>query len=174
MSTAFLKTLVEQGHPAEARVAMAFYLGGWTVSPRNDGSLLDLVGEPPGGLPWWLEVKNEDNQAQTGNLCIELHQGIPPRWSGLQVTESHVWVHTLGENVAAYRVKHMKPFIRQGWADWRHIDEFRGADNHNGGILVPIDAADGKGWFDVCPLDQLPNSHVFTFAATPKPLFTET
>ena len=111
-------------------------------------------------MPELIEVKCEDRYAASGNICIELYQGkAQRRASGISVSESTAFVHTLGDNAAVYRTQEMRLFLKS--AAGLHVALFAGSDNGNEGIILPITSVRGESWFAVCLLDDLPHSLVF-------------
>jgi hypothetical protein len=105
-----------RGEEAKMRVKGQFDAAGAMTRDSDEGSAWDFQTstQSKSGQFWVsIEVKNEDRQINTGNLCIEVRQGDPPRLSGILVTGADVCVHTLGPGyVAAYRT-----FIVRSWAE---------------------------------------------------------
>jgi len=159
VSGAFGKALRSQGKPAEDKIAAIFYDAGWSVRGGGNTPAWDLIVERD-GLPFWLEIKNEDGQIHTGNLCIERYQGKHgSEFSGLYHSDAHAWVHTLGEFAVVYRAQYMR--------NWLHAEGYRDdslvmrGDNGNLSWLAPIARIKDLPWCERCLLGRLPHSRVF-------------
>lgn len=155
---AFRANLAE-GQEGEARMAAAFYAAGWAFKRVNGGPYLDL--EVRGnGRTWAVEVKNEDKNAHTGNIALELYQGTGEhrRRSCLSITEAHICIHKLGPRVAAYRSQAMRIFLHDEAARYKVRPV---GDNNNDGILMPIADVIDKPWFVHCHIEDLPKASVF-------------
>lgn len=153
-----------KGHEAERRVASILLRAGAQVQHRSNRSSFDLTATLAFGRPELIEVKNEDEYAQSGNICLELTQGKegkPRRASGLAISESTVMVHTLGKQLALYRTRDMRLFVKQcgikpqPFGDWG-----------NEGIIMPLNRLEGQPWFDLTDDEHLAQSRVFRKGAT--------
>lgn len=147
----------KQGVKAESEIAWIFFLAGHQVSKGQKDCTRDLQVTIQ-GASYWIEIKNEDNQAHTGNLCIELWQGSPQRPSGILTSESTVIIHTLRSMVALYRTQHMRNYIIFELGETGR--GFGKSDNNNAGVIVPIDEVRAYRWFDYCRKKDLPESEI--------------
>jgi hypothetical protein len=151
----FSTALAESGRPAEARIAGAFFAAGVPVHWIDKGSKGDIEVFVDG---WWqtIEVKNEDNYASSPNICIEIFQGKRDRSpSGISVSESHVYVHTMGDVVICFRTQQMRLFVKSGPYELKSF-----GDNGNEGFLVPINDIADEPWCEKTATDDLPESRV--------------
>lgn len=150
------------GRKAEERLANVFLLCGWSVKWRPRGASRDLEVVGPHGTEL-VEVKCEDAQDHTGNLCIELYQGLAERrYSGLMLSESTVCVHTFGPVCVAYRTQAMRLYIQTLHAEGRMTPApFARSDNGAGGVLIPRRAVVAKRWAEELSVARLPQSRVF-------------
>lgn len=147
------------GHSAEAKIAWGLLRAGWLVQWVNVGARYDILAWGANQLER-IEVKNEDAYAGSGNLCIETHQGNPPRPSGILTSESTIMVHTLGDMAGIYRTQAMRNFLAEKNYKSR---PFVGADNQNAGMLVKIVEVEHERWYDSCPIQDVPHSPVLLF-----------
>lgn len=150
------------GHDGETRIATALLAAGSQVQHMGDGSAFDLTATVYFGHPERIEVKNEDAKQDTGNICIEMMQGVPPepkRYSGLSISESTVFIHTLGPRLVAYRTQPMRLFLRSVFAGEK-MQDF--GDHGNQGYVKPIACFQGNWWFDVTDDKHLARSHIFS------------
>ena len=147
------------GHNGEDRVFLALSAHGAQVQRYDCRGAFDLTATIHFGHPERIEVKNEDNYATSGNVCLELWQGKEaPRPSGIAVSESTVCVHTLGSVMAIYRTQSMRLFIKSNDGTW----PLRGfGDNGNRGLVIPRSDLLGRWWFDVVDDEHLATSPVF-------------
>jgi hypothetical protein len=127
------------GLKLERIIADLFFREGWFVGGKKNGNepSRDVDVFVPTSLAWErLEVKNEENQKDSKNLCIETHQGDPRHHSGIMTSESTVCLHYFSDaRVVLYRTQSMRL-----WLPISGLREilFRGSDNSNGGYLVPV------------------------------------
>lgn len=151
---------LEHGEGVEGDLRAHFARIGWGVVPGpkdasydfavNNGSRLHLV-----------EVKDESRYVDSGNLCIETTQGVQRRPSGISTSESTVTVHVLGVNAALYKTQLMRIALKRLGLK---VVAFKGADNHNCGVLVPVSLLldEGAEWFDFIAVDRVHESVVLT------------
>lgn len=155
------------GQSAEFRVAVELLHAGWQVQFKGAMSVRDLGVWTPYG-PEAVEVKREDNKAHTGNICIECYQGRTVRRpSGIKVSESSVFIHTLGDRCALYRTQPMRCWLQD------HVKEldFRDfGDNGNRGIILPLVRLTPLGFADVLDFKALTKSKVWKLAAGNAPI----
>ena len=110
-----------------------------------------------------VEVKCEDRYASSGNLCIEVFQGMPQRHSGIAWSEATICIHTLADDCALYRRESMRHFLREAYRASRYKLKSFG-DNHNQGFVVPIsDLCRFPDWFDARPLSTIAESNLWKF-----------
>lgn len=118
-----------------------------------------------------IELKCEDRFADSGNICVEMWQGKSgSRPAGIEATEATVCVHTLGDKYVAYRVVPMRNWLQKRLGGDMGIvttKTFGKADNGNGGSVIERILICTKEWGDEGPLEQLPQSKVFTAARVP-------
>ena len=156
MSTENLfESRLTDGQKAENRVMQILANNGWTVNwnPKKATPGRDLFAMD-GAVPYIIEVKAEEKQAHTGNICIELLQGLgESRLSGLANSDSSHWIHTLGDKAVVYRASPMRNHIK---ASRLQVFAFRDADCGNRGVLVRIADVVSKVWFRHCDFDDLP------------------
>lgn len=155
-----------KGREAEERIFLIFGRAGWEVQWKYAGAKRDLWAKGPNG-PELIEVKNEDNFADGGRICIELWQGLSSRKpSGLRTSEATVYVHTVADRYVAYRTQAMRNYIDRGLINGLLQEKsFGKSDNGNGGVLVERLLRIGKDWFDEGDIEALPKSKVFEVSA---------
>lgn len=149
---------VRKAQDAERRVFEPFLRAGCWVRWGSNDARRDFEAIVQ-GASYRIEVKDEDNQAHTGNVCIETYQGNPRKPSGILTSESNLYVHVLGDWVAAYRTQSMR--VHLGTCYRGKERDFGKADNFNGGFIVPIEGLEEYPWFDRCFLGTLPESPLF-------------
>lgn len=161
---------LSKGHEGEAKVLVALQAANCEAMARNGGSARDLVAHIHGNW-WWIEVKNElgyDENAR--NICIETRQnsGIETtngrllKWSGINVSESQVFIHILGGKVAIYRKEAMRWHLRQLEAEgFSHVRVT--GDNGNRSFLVPVNSLLQFPWFELCDLGAMHLSRVWAW-----------
>lgn len=154
------EVLLKEGQATEMLVASLMLEAGHAARVRNHGMSRDLE-VTVGNLTFWVEVKNEDRYADSGNLCIEMKQGLSGKPSGISTSEAQVWIHTLGQQAALYRVQPMRLFIK---SSGMLPAPFKGADNRNEGVLVPIASLAVFPWFEQCELVAVGHSRVWSFS----------
>jgi hypothetical protein len=144
------------GKVAERVVAEAFLAAGWWVQMRHHGARRDLAVMRDNRIEL-VEVKNEERFARSGNFCVELYQGFPSRVAGVLTSESSVYVHYFGDTSLVFRTQAFRLFLdvymRQH--PWR---EFPGADNGNGGLIIPRKEVTAFPWATETPTQQLPDA----------------
>lgn len=146
-----------QGESVEAVLRAHLATVGWAVFGGPETSAYDFATH--NGRQWFLvEVKDETAQATTGNLCIEVRQGQDKRPSGISTSESNVTIHHLGANTVLYRTQHMRLHLRR---ERYRPQPFRGADNGNTGVLVPIGTLAQEPWCEVVRSERLHKSRVW-------------
>lgn len=75
-----------------------------------------------------IEVKNEDEKANTGNLAVEVRQVVNDRgqrvWgpSGICLSEATLTIHTFGEVVGVYRTQPMRYWLSRRLDDRHPLD----------------------------------------------------
>jgi len=106
-----------------------------------------------------VEIKDESNQAHTGNVCIETSQGKENWPSGIIISEATVAIHYFGDYCFLYRNKHMLNWI------YDQVDIRTGVygDNNNKCYLVPITSIKSLRWACYTRMDKLWRSSLFTF-----------
>src|SRR5690606_28647757 len=126
---AYWEERLAQGEAAEAALRAHLARVGWTVAPGAKSNAYDLLTND--GSRWHMvEVKDESRYASSGNVCLETHQGSPPRPSGISISEASITVHVLGERALVYRTQRMRLALRA----WRFPPEpFAGSDNSTRG-----------------------------------------
>ena len=149
------------GHDTEIHVANKFLEDEWLVNLNSCKSRHDLWVFNKS--PFLIEVKNEDEYSESGNICIELYQGknnIKP--SGLKTSESTIYIHTLKEKVVLYRTQYMRLYIAERWHQLKCLQEnFKNADNGNGGLVLAINNFINFSWFDYLDFKNLTKSKIF-------------
>jgi len=148
--------------PIERKIAWLFYMFGCAVEPDNKDGSRDFsvrINER------WerIEVKCEDRYFDSGNVCIETFQGISKRKaSGIMTSESTFCVHTLKENSVVYRTQAMRLWLALNKDKLEpHEKLFQGADNGNGGYILPIERMRTKNWFEHLLTMDIPSSKLF-------------
>jgi hypothetical protein len=153
-----------EGKTAERLVTMMLVNAGWWVLGANDTSAYDFATYNSSRL-FLVELKDETKYAGSGRLCIELLQGKPDRPSGISLSESSICIHVLGEKCALYKTQRMRLFLKAASAGRVYeVIPFKGADNFNKGVLIPIADVQGQPWFDLLPLEKLTESKVWRAA----------
>lgn len=105
-----------------------------------------------------VEIKNEDRKASTGNICIEVLQGLPAKQSGIAISEATLVIHTLCDRVCIYRRARMLEYVRNEYRERRLILK-RFGDNHNMGFIIPIvSLLNHYEWFDARPMTTISES----------------
>lgn len=160
-TAALFESRAAEGRDAESRVLDVFVKAGWRVQWRMYRSRKDLEVGMPNGTEF-IEVKNEDKYAHSGNICVEIYQGNPSRFAGMLDSEATVCVHTLRDECIAYRRNQMVKEILLRYDSGEWVPQlFRGADNHNGGFILSKAQLLAFSWVDRLPLVQLPQSRLF-------------
>lgn len=161
MPSALFETRNADGRTAECRVRESFVDDAWMLLHDFSGSSRDLA-VMKNSLVHLIEVKNEDRFADSPNLCIELYQGkVHRKFSGIMLSETTLCVHTFGDKCIAYRTQYMRLHLDvQHQAGRYAAQEFRLADNGNGGMLVPKQDILGKSWAELIEISRLPRSRV--------------
>ncbi len=184
MTTSHFDQKLEEGHAAERRVLAKLYNSGFTVGKGGDTSSHDFHASR-NGCTYRVEVKCEDNYAESMNICIEMFQGahrgigdLARTPSGIYVSEATVVVHTLDKFVALYRRSRMLCALHEHESGKRVLPSrnggdlsmqcFAGADNGNIGYVVPIAAFSHDDWFDYRPFDEVGESPIWEFGESRK------
>ena len=147
-----------QGVQTEDVLRNHFSEAGWRVSGNHNTASYDFAVNT-GKFIALVEVKDESRYKGSANIAIEVTQG-ENKPSGISISESTVVLHYFGEYVVAYRTQAMRLHLRQVRA-FRPPKLFKGSDNNNKGVLIPIDSLDVP-WFDVVSLDGLVKSGVWS------------
>ncbi len=162
----------KKGASAELKLQWSYLKAGCLVEPDNCDGRRDFNIRINGRMEM-IEVKNEDNYKDSGNLCIELYQGKDKkRPSGLAISESTIFVHTLGDQVALYRTQYMRLWLRDNKRNYPLIN-FNQADNGNGGYIIPITDLNNLAWFDICKFKQVPYSKIYQCPSSAEILISE-
>lgn len=156
----FVETL-PFGNEAQERVANLLRSKGGFANKVDDRARYDFELHFNNHV-FRVEVKNEDNYATTGNICLETRQGWPLRPSGVAFSEATICVHTLQENAALFRRREMHQWLRDVFRTGKRQED-RFGDNNNRGYVVPLREFFGVRWFDYCPITCLPDSELWTF-----------
>ena len=82
-----------------------------------------------------VEVKCEDRYKRTGNICIEVSQGKPPRPSGIMVSHADICIHTRDDECVLYDRRSMKTIVEE-WLKWEKPKIY--GDNHNQNFIKNI------------------------------------
>lgn len=155
---------LEEGVKAEALVAMTLTKAGWWVLTGNKTSAYDFAAFNHARL-FLVELKDESRYEGSKNLCIETRQGAPGKASGISTSESSICVHVFGESCALYKTQRMRLFLKVSSAAGLYRQKpFKGADNSNVGILLPIEDVVREPWFDFTALTKLADSRVWRAA----------
>lgn len=139
------KTEYAQGRATELWLLALLAQNRWRVGDVSHGKASDIAILWP--VLCHVEVKDESNYADSPHACIETFQGVPRRPSGIMTTRALVYVHIFGPRVLVYGVPPMKGYLRYA-TESRLLTEaaFAGADNSNGGVLVPRAMAALHDW----------------------------
>lgn len=149
------------GNSAQDRVTDAIRKAGGFANKVDDRARYDFELHYNNHV-FRVEVKNEDNYAQSGNICVETRQGQPLRLSGVAWSEATVFVHTLDDKCALYRRRDMQVWLRcEMKAGHRYEQRF--GDNNNRGFVLAIDDLVDFEWFDYCLFVQIGASRLWTF-----------
>jgi len=145
------KASYKQGRRTELSLLRAIELFGWQAKDRSGGKQIDLLVTFP--YLFGIEIKDEDNFADSGNICIETFQGEPRRPSGLMISATQFFVHTLGAMSIVYSTPHMQRCVAGAIEAGRLTERvFANADNHNGGVIVKRSKLTWRSrWVDECP-----------------------
>ena len=149
------------GDRAQDRVADAIRAAGGFANKVDDRARYDFELHFNNHV-FRVEVKNEDNYADGGNICVETRQGRPLRPSGVTWSEATVFVHTLGDNCALYRRREMHAWLRIEFQAGRKKEMVFGDNNNRGFILAYCELGDFD-WFDFCSFGQMGNSRLWNF-----------
>lgn len=149
------------GNSAQDRVADAIRVAGGFANKVDDRARYDFELQFNNHV-YRVEVKNEDNYAKSGNICVETRQGWPLRPSGVAWSEATLFVHTLCDNCVLYRRRDMHVWLRDEVAA-RHRYEQKFGDNNNRGFVLAIDDLLKHKWFDYCAFTVIANSLLWTF-----------
>ncbi len=159
METDFEKALAG-GQTKEFVIALIFFLAGCPIEWDNIDSRQDIITRV-NGRHERIEVKDEDNYANSGNICIERYQGInQKKYSGLSISESTVFIHTLDKKAVLYRTQSMRVWLGSNKEKLK-LKNFPNADNGNCGYITPISYFNSRRWFDLCGLNDIPHSTIF-------------
>jgi hypothetical protein len=160
-ATLFDERLIE-GIDKENDIAWLFYKFGCAIEPDNIDGSRDFNVRIKGR---WerIEVKNEDRYSYTGNICIEIYQGLNEKKpSGIMISESTICIHTLKDNSIIYRTNEMRLWLiihKKEIIEYRK--DFKEADNGNGGYILPIKIIQNKRWFEYLLTMDIPTSKLF-------------
>lgn len=121
------------GDEAKRKVQQVFADCNSMIRSRDSLSAWDFQASTLQGDMISVEIKNENNQQHTGNLCIEMQQGSPSVDSGIFRTEADIVIHTLGDIAAAYRTIIMRRWAENEKQSGRKLMLI--GDNHNMGYL---------------------------------------
>jgi hypothetical protein len=160
----FRKSLEEWGHPKEREVAKLLYDFGWRVTLQNSGNSHDILVRFD-NCSKLVEVKNEDNNSGTGNICVEYRQGRLLNPSGILSSRSDIYIHTLREKVVLYSRLTMIDWL-EGMSFSFPMKFFGGrTDNNNHGRIVPIRSLTfiPKDWVEYCDFKDIPLSFVWSY-----------
>ena len=143
---------------SEKMVAKQFVDDGWTATSNTaHNCTFDLIVAKD-GVPITLEVKDESNYTSSPNICIEGWQGEDHHPSGIQTTRADVGIHILGSESVVYYNPEMSK-----WIDANKplvINEFKGADNKNGGWLVRKSQVLANRWCGLFPTVFIPGCRI--------------
>lgn len=150
----------EIGQEKEREILNIFRRAGWIGELFNFKSFGDLwvIKDK---IPYVIEVKNEDNFYNSGNILLELYQGDSKKPSGLSICEAQICIHTLKEKAAIYRTQPMRLFLKK--YGFTRIMKYGKSDNKNLGGREPIKRFLKYPWFELCQLYELSESKVFTY-----------
>lgn len=85
-----------------------------------------------------IEVKSDKKAAGTGRIFVEYQQGDPPRPSGIATTKANLWVYELvGLGWFVVETGRLLELARRAFED-PDLRKF-GGDNHNKGVLIPLE-----------------------------------
>ena len=149
------------GEEAKERVANLLRAAGGFANDVDDRARYDFELQY-NNHTFRVEVKNEDNYAKSGNICIETRQGWPLRVSGVADSEATIFVHTFLDNCAIYRGREMHQWLREEVREGRRYEQAFG-DNNNRGFVVPLPDLFQYEWFDYGPINRLADSRLWTF-----------
>ena len=161
-----------EGEAKEAELVKVFRQHGCEAHIANQSAGRDIEARV---ADHWhiIEVKNEDQYAKSGNICIELYQGklrkVP---SGLLVSDANIWIHTLAEKVVLYSAWRMRELLRFRLrkshgpllvppVSLKEVRPFAGADNGNEGVILNVADVSIQSWGDMMVFDEFPKSVVF-------------
>lgn len=135
------------GQQAEREIATMLVRGGVNARCEQAGSSHDIMVDTSGACIR-VEVKREDRYAESGNICIETHQGWPPRQSGILASRADYYLHLLGEWTLIYEREPMVEVIRSRIASgiWPQIADIKGSDNHNRGLVLSTLGLRSNSW----------------------------
>lgn len=96
-----------------------------------------------------VEIKNEDNYANSGNICLEVMQGRngANRPSGIAVSEASILIHTFQDHCAVYRRSKMAERLRSRYVG-KEVELRNFGDNGNRGFVLPVSDFWHENWFD--------------------------
>jgi len=149
------------GASAQERVADKLRAAGGFANKHDDLSRYDFELHFNNHV-YRVEVKNEDNYAASGNICIETRQGWPLKVSGVAYSEATIFIHTFEENCALYRRREMHVWLRNELKEGRRYEQ-RFGDNNNRGFVISINDLLDYEWFDFCIFNKLACSFLWSF-----------
>ena len=150
-----------QGEKKENVIASTFLNKRWMVKLAPKGSRYDLIIDKD-DFHELVEIKNEDKQ-KFRNICIEVHQRLNHKPSGISISDSTIFIHTFGNQIILYDTQEMKWFLKNNQMDLSIYfqEKFNKADNENGGYILPINLFLNKDWFNKTILDFLGEDKFF-------------
>lgn len=153
----------QYGDEGRKEVMYQLIEAGYMVKLRDEDGSRDLDITSPDVSR--VEVKREDNYADSGNICVELAQGRPPRTSGIMRTESTVTIHLLGPRAAVYRTREMRELITKE-LEFNRLHPFICGDNYNQCVNLGVYRLRDsyRSWFSLCDRKQIfEQRHVLFF-----------
>lgn len=142
------------GKSAEVRIGVLFLQQKWKVWFPDVRTRWDVSVEKE-GVCESIEIKNEENYATSGNVCVEIAQGDPLKPSGVVASESSFFVHYFGDVSLVLRTRSFQLFLDSIRRTERLV-RFAGADNNNCGYVLARSRFVGQPWAREVESKQIP------------------
>lgn len=151
----------KDGHDKEKEVIHIFSVEpGWSAHLDDARSSHDISVSFDGRTEK-VEIKNEDNYANSGNVIVEYYQG-EHKPSGILASKAYVFIHSLGTMAFLYKVEEMKVWLER-MDKLFPIIALAKSDNNNMGRKVAIRSVleSQHKWNDFIAFKKIPHSHVW-------------
>lgn len=135
---------LKQGQKIEDALLKCMIDNGWKVR-RNNTWAYDLAVFTNTRFHL-VEVKDESNYADSGNIAVEMYIGKDKRKSGILKSDANVYIHYLAGRCIVYRKTEMLQYILGAIQEGSLKSfEYGKGDDHVEGVLLRISDLDAKG-----------------------------